>query len=205
MNVLITGAAGFIGGNFSRYLAARRPELNLTLLDKMSPYSTMAPIQPLLDSGQATFVRLDLADFERLAALFGEKQFDAVVNFAAESHNDRAIRDSRPFVSSNIVGAYNVMEACRIHETRRMVQVSTIEVYGEQAGEVPWFTEGSPLNAKTPYSASKAAADLLVRSHMLTYPDLDVALTHCANNYGPWQFAEKLLPLAVTNLLRGRK
>lgn len=203
--LLITGAAGFIGGNFSQYMAERHPHLELLLLDKMSAYSTMGPILPLIDSQQARFVRLDLADEQAVEDLLGSEKPDLIVNFAAESHNDRAIRDSRPFVASNVMGAFNLLESARLHGTRRLVHVSTIEVYGEQAPGVPWFTEGSPLNAKTPYSASKAAADLLVRAHMQTYPHLDVAMTHCANNYGPWQFPEKLIPLAITNILRGRK
>lgn len=203
--LLITGAAGFIGGNFSQYMAERHPHLDLLLLDKLSAYSTMGPIQELIDSRRARFVRLDLADEHAVDDLLGSEKPDLIVNFAAESHNDRAIRDSRPFVASNVLGAYNLLESARLHGTRRIVHVSTIEVYGEQAPGVPWFTEGSPLNAKTPYSASKAAADLLVRAHMQTYPHLDVAMTHCANNYGPWQFPEKLIPLAITNILRGRK
>ena len=203
--LLVTGAAGFIGGNFSRHIAASQPDLELLLLDKLSDYSSMGPIQELLDSGRARFVKLDLADHEAVDRLFAEEAPDFTVNFAAESHNDRAIRNSRPFVQSNVVGAYNLLEAQRLQGHGRLVHISTIEVYGEQAEHVPHFTEGSPLNAKTPYSAAKAAADLLVRAHMQTYPDLDVAMTHCANNYGPWQFPEKLIPLAITNIMRGRK
>lgn len=203
--MLITGAAGFIGANFSRFIAARHPQLKLVLLDRLSPYSTMDPIQPLIDGAQAEFTRIDLADTAAVSELFSSQHFDYVVNFAAESHNDRAIADSRPFVSSNVVGAYNLIEAARLSGAGRIVHVSTIEVYGEQGDGVPYFTESSPLNAKTPYSASKAAADLLVRAHMQTYPELDLALTHCANNYGPWQFPEKLIPLAITNVLRGRR
>jgi|SRR5690625_90541 len=203
--MLITGAAGFIGANFSRYIAERQPELNLVLLDRLSPYSTMAPIEPLISRGRAQFEQIDLADATAVNDLFERYRFDFIVNFAAESHNDRAIVDSRPFVHSNVLGAYNLIEAARLAGAGRIVHVSTIEVYGEQGPGVPYFTESSPLNAKTPYSASKAAADLLVRAHMQTYPELDLAMTHCANNYGPWQFPEKLIPLAVTNVLRGRR
>ncbi len=199
----MTGAAGFIGGNFSRYLAEQEPGTELVLLDKLSRYSTMGPIRHLTDSGRARFVKLDLADHAGITELFRQEEFDAVVNFAAESHNDRAIVEARPFIDSNVTGAYNLLAAASVTGVRRVVHISTIEVYGEQADDVPWFTEGSPLNAKTPYSASKAAADLIVRAHMQTHPGLDVAITHCANNYGPWQFPEKLVPLAITNLLRG--
>lgn len=204
--ILITGAAGFIGGNFSRFLADRHPAVELLLLDKLSAYSSMGPIQELIDTGRAHFIRLDLSDTDSVYDLISSEQPDFTVNFAAESHNDRAILDSRPFVYSNVVGAFNLLEATRLHNpTGRLVHISTIEVYGEQAATVPFFTEASPLNAKTPYSASKAAADLLVRSHMQTYPHLDLAMTHCANNYGPWQFPEKLIPLAITNIMRGRR
>lgn len=203
--LLVTGAAGFIGANFSRYMAARHPGLELLLLDKLSAYSTMGPIQPLIDTEQARFTRLDLSDQQAVDDLLITEKPELIVNFAAESHNDRAIRDSRPFVASNVTGAFNLLESARLHGTGRLVHVSTIEVYGEQAPKVEFFTEDSPLNAKTPYSASKAAADLLVRAHMQTYPELDVAMTHCANNYGPWQFPEKLIPLAITNVLQGRR
>ncbi len=203
--MLITGAAGFIGSNFSRYIAARHSQLQLVLLDKLSAYSTMTPLEKVVDSGRASFVRIDLADEAAVNELLEGQHFDYIVNFAAESHNDRAIADSRPFVSSNVVGAYNLIEGARLAGAGRIVHVSTIEVYGEQGAGVRHFTESSPLNAKTPYSASKAAADLLVRAHMQTYPQLDLAMTHCANNYGPWQFPEKLIPLAITNVLRGRR
>lgn len=203
--MLITGAAGFIGSNFSRYIAARHPHLKLVLLDKLSAYSTMTPLESLVATDQASFVRLDLADEAAVNSLLERHQFDYIVNIAAESHNDRAIVDSRPFVASNVVGAYNLIEGARLAGAGRIVHISTIEVYGEQGDSVRHFTEGSPLNAKTPYSASKAAADLLVRAHMQTYPELDLAMTHCANNYGPWQFPEKLIPLAITNVLRGRR
>lgn len=203
--LLITGAAGFIGANFSLHMAGAWPDAELLLLDKMSPYSTLEPVAPLISSGRARFLKIDLADEQAVNDLIRTEAPDFIVNLAAESHNDRAIADSRPFVHSNVLGAYNLLEAARIHGVTRFIHVSTIEVYGEQGAGVAHFSEGSPLNAKTPYSASKAAADLLVRAHMQTYPDLDVALTHCANNYGPWQFPEKLIPLAITNILRGRR
>lgn len=203
--VLITGAAGFIGSNFTHYLAERYPDYSITAIDKLTPFSSLGSIQPLIDAGRITFVKVDLAHHVQVEALFGRTGFDFVINFAAESHNDRAIADSRPFIESNVLGAFNLLEAARLHGVQRHVHVSTIEVYGEQAEGVEFFTEASPLNAKTPYSASKAAADIIIRSHMLTYPDLDVAITHCANNYGAYQFPEKLLPLAIINVLRGRK
>jgi dTDP-glucose 4,6-dehydratase len=204
-HVLITGAAGFIGSNFTRYLAEHYPRYAITCLDKLTAHSHLGSIQDLIDSERISFVRLDLVNHRQVEALFGQSGFDLVVNFAAESHNDRAIVDSRPFIESNVMGAYNLLEASRLQGVQRLVHISTIEVYGEQGAGVEYFTESSPLNAKTPYSASKAAADIIVRSHMLTYPELDVAITHCANNYGAFQFPEKLIPLAIINVLRGRK
>jgi dTDP-glucose 4,6-dehydratase len=140
-----------------------------------------------------------------MLAIFREHRPDFVVNCAAESHNDRAILEPTCFVLSNALGAQSLLEASRRVGVRRHLQVSTIEVYGEQADTGPAFTEASPLNAKTPYSAAKAAGDLLVRAYMQTYPRLDVCLTHCGNNYGPYQFPEKLIPLAISNVLRGKK
>jgi len=130
---------------------------------------------------------------------------DYVVNFAAESHNDRAVVDPSAFARTNALGAQTLLEASRRQPVRRHLHVSTIEVYGELAADAGCFTEASPLNAKTPYSAAKAAGDQLVRAYMQTYPAMQIALTHCANNYGPFQFPEKLVPLMITNVLRGRK
>jgi dTDP-glucose 4,6-dehydratase len=137
--------------------------------------------------------------------VYAKYQIDYVVNFAAESHNDRAILDPSIFARANALGAQQMVEVSRQFKVKRHIHVSTIEVYGEQGKDVPYFTEGSPLNAKTPYSAAKAAGDLLVRAYMHTYRDMDICITHCANNYGPYQFPEKLIPLAVSNLMQGKK
>lgn len=130
---------------------------------------------------------------------------DFVVNFAAESHNDRAINAPGDFMRANALGAQTILECSRLRPVQRHLHVSTIEVYGELHPDAPYFTEGSPLNAKTPYSAAKAAGDQIVRAYMQTYPAMDVAMTHCANNCGPYQLPEKLIPLMITNVLRGRK
>lgn len=204
-NLLIVGAAGFIGSNFARYIAHQHPDYSLLCIDKLTPYSELASIRDLIESGRISFEQLDISLEHEVERLFNRYSFEGIVNFAAESHNDRAIINPRPFINSNVVGAYNLLEAARVHQVERFVHISTIEVYGEQAPDVQFFTEASPINAKTPYSASKAAADIIIRSYMQTYPDFNVSLTHCANNYGPYQFPEKLIPLAITEVLQGRK
>jgi len=206
MNIIITGVAGFIGSNFAHHIAGKYPDYTIIGIDKLSTYSCRENVADLERNGRLIFLQADIAEGEAMADVYHRYKPEAVVNFAAESHNDRGILNPTEFVRSNVLGALNLLELSRtICGVRRHLQVSTIEVYGEQGGEVPYFDEGSPLNAKTPYSASKAAADILVRAYMQTYPELDVCITHCANNYGPYQFPEKLIPLAVSNLLRGRK
>jgi dTDP-glucose 4,6-dehydratase len=205
MNILITGVAGFIGSNFAYTIADRYPEYNLIGVDNLSPYSNRANILPLEDAGKLKFYRADITELSAMRDIYQAQKPDYVVNFAAESHNDRAIIDPGIFVRSNVLGAQVLLELSRIAGVKRHVHISTIEVYGEQGEDVPYFDESSPLNAKTPYSASKAAADMIVRAYMQTYPEMDICMTHCANNYGPYQFPEKLVPLAVTNLLSGKK
>lgn len=205
MNILITGVAGFIGANFAHYIAEQYPGYSIFGVDKLSDYSNRENIAELEGSGRLVFYHADIADTGRMREIYEVHHPDYVVNFAAESHNDRAIIDPTIFVNSNVLGAQTLLELSRVHGVRRHIHISTIEVYGEQADHIPYFDEGSPLNAKTPYSASKAATDLIVRAYMQTYPQMDICMTHCANNYGPYQFPEKLIPLAVTNLLRGKK
>ncbi|MEM7738428.1 MAG: dTDP-glucose 4,6-dehydratase, partial [Deinococcota bacterium] len=203
--ILITGVAGFIGSNYAHFVAKQHPDYQLIGLDKLTPYSCRDNIRDLEASGRLMFHQVDIADQQALAELYQKYDINYVVNFAAESHNDRAINNPTSFVHSNVVGAQTMLEVSRLHGVKRHVHVSTIEVYGEQGEHVPYFDESSPLNAKTPYSASKAAGDIIVRSYMQTYLDMDIAITHCANNYGPFQFPEKLIPLAITNILRGKK
>jgi dTDP-glucose 4,6-dehydratase len=205
MNILITGTAGFIGANFAHYIAEQYPDYNIAGVDKLSDYSNRANVSELENSGRMAFYHADIADAARMRKIYLEHRPDYVINFAAESHNDRAILDPTVFVNSNVLGAQTLLELSRILGVQRHIHISTIEVYGEQADHIPYFDESSSLNAKTPYSASKAAADLIVRAYMQTYPEMDICMTHCANNYGPYQFPEKLIPLSVTNLLRGKK
>jgi dTDP-glucose 4,6-dehydratase len=204
-SLLITGAAGFIGSNFTRLMVEKYPGYHIVALDNLSPYSNRDNILDLEKSGKIVFELADITDFDKIIKIYKKHDIDYVVNFAAESHNDRAIINPSAFAKANAWGAQQIAEASRQFRVKRHVHISTIEVYGEQGKDVPYFTEKSPLNAKTPYSAAKAAGDLLIRAYMHTYKDLDICMTHCANNYGPYQFPEKLIPLTVSNLMRGKK
>ncbi|WP_067837343.1 dTDP-glucose 4,6-dehydratase [Nocardia lijiangensis] len=200
---LVTGAAGFIGANYVHFLLEREPDAQVVAVDYIGFAGNMANLDPVID--RISFEKADIADLEVMEAIYRRYQPDYVVNFAAESHNDRAILGPSAFMRSNALGAQVMAECSRLVPVRSHVHVSTIEVYGELPPGDKWFTERSPLNAKTPYSAAKAAGDQMVRAYMATYPRLNIRLTHCANNFGPYQLPEKLIPLAVTNVLRGRK
>lgn len=200
---LVTGAAGFIGANYVHFLLDREPDAQVIAVDYLGFAGHLANLEPVRE--QIEFELADIADFEVMTNLYARHRPEFVVNFAAESHNDRAIVDPTAFMRSNAMGAQVMAECSRRAGVDTHVHVSTIEVYGELSADQPFFTERSPLSAKTPYSAAKAAGDQIVRAYMATYPDLDIRMTHCANNYGPYQLPEKLIPLAVTNLLRGRK
>ena len=200
---LVAGACGFIGSNFVHWLLATEPDANVVAVDNLG----FAANEPNLDAvrDRVPLAVADIAEFDRMIEIYEEHRPDFVVNFAAESHNDRAINEPAAFMRANALGAQNLLESSRLRPVRRHLHVSTIEVYGELPGHAEFFTEASPLNAKTPYSAAKAAGDQIVRAYMQTYPQMDIAMTHCANNYGPYQLPEKLIPLMITNVLRGRK
>lgn len=200
---LVTGAAGFIGANYVHRLLEWEPDARVVAVDYIGFAGHMSNLETVAD--RIVFERADIADIELMEAIYRRYRPDFVVNFAAESHNDRAILGPSAFMRSNALGAQVMAECSRTVGVRSHVHVSTIEVYGELAEGDKWFTERSPLNAKTPYSAAKAAGDQMVRAYMQTYPQLNIRMTHCANNYGPYQLPEKLIPLAVTNVLRGRK
>lgn len=200
---LVTGAAGFIGANYVHRLLAWEPDATVVAVDYLGFAGHLSNLEPVAD--RIIFERADIADLAVVEALYQRHRPEFVVNFAAESHNDRAIVGPSAFMRSNALGAQVMAECSRIVGVRSHVHVSTIEVYGELPAGDTWFTERSPLNAKTPYSAAKAAGDQIVRAYMHTYPGLNIRMTHCANNYGPYQLPEKLIPLAVTNVLRGRK
>lgn len=200
---VITGSCGFIGSNFVHFLLDREPGAKVVAVDNLSFAANEANLDNVRN--RIEFVRADIADYEQMSAVYQDHSPDYVVNFAAESHNDRAILEPSAFMRSNALGAQVLMECSRQYPVLTHVHVSTIEVYGELPPERAWFDESSPLNAKTPYSAAKAAGDQIVRAYMQTYLDMDIRMTHCANNYGPHQLPEKLIPLMITNVLRDRK
>jgi len=202
MKLLITGAAGFIGSNFSYYWRLRHPQDELVLLDALTYAGNYATIAPLLGE-KAAFVHMDITDGAGILALFGQEGFDAVVNFAAETHVDNSITGPTVFLRTNILGTQALMEACRAYGNLRFHQVSTDEVYGDLPLDRPdlLFTEQTPIHASSPYSASKAAADLLALAYFRTY-GLPVTISRCSNNYGPYQFPEKLIPLMILRALK---
>jgi len=203
MNLLITGAAGFIGSNFSYYWHGKHPRDRLVLLDALTYAGNYATIAPLLQSPNIAFEHMDITDRAGVRALFARERFDAVVNFAAESFVDRSIECPDVFLRSNILGTQVLMDACLAHGKTRFHQVSTDEVYGDLPLDRPdlFFTEETNLHTSSPYSASKAAADLLALAYFRTF-GLPVTISRCSNNYGPYQFPEKLIPKMILNALR---
>jgi dTDP-glucose 4,6-dehydratase len=203
MRLLITGGCGFIGSNFIRYVLEHyQPEM-ITNVDALTYAGSLASTADFLPEfgDRYEFFQSDIADFEGIDRILGNHSYFAVVNFAAESHVDRSIASPENFIHTNIVGTSNLLDAARRHGVKRFVQVSTDEVYGS-LGESDHFTELSPINPSSPYSASKASADLLVLAAHKTYGQ-DVVVTRCSNNYGPYQFPEKLVPLAILRALAG--
>ncbi|HEX7240574.1 MAG TPA: dTDP-glucose 4,6-dehydratase [Longimicrobiaceae bacterium] len=204
--VLVTGGMGFIGSNFVRLVLAERPEWevwNLDLLTYAGNPENLADVAGAAEAaGRYRFVRADIADPEAMARVFGEGGFGAVVHFAAESHVDRSIASAAPFVRTNVVGTQVLLDAARAAGTRRFVHVSTDEVYGDLEPDEPAFTEATPIRPSSPYSASKAGSDHLALAYHRTH-GMDVVVTRCSNNYGPYQFPEKLVPLMIVNALEG--
>jgi dTDP-glucose 4,6-dehydratase len=207
MRILVTGGMGFIGSNFIRLLLAERPGLDVLNLDLLTYAGNPENLADVIGApereGRYRFVHGDIADVERVNATFEEDRFDAVVHFAAESHVDRSIQSAGPFVRTNVVGTQVLLDAARAHWVERFVHVSTDEVYGELEADDPPFSETTPIRPSSPYSASKAASDHLVLAYHRTYA-MDVVVTRCSNNYGPYQFPEKLIPLMITYALAGR-
>ncbi|MFO0879872.1 MAG: dTDP-glucose 4,6-dehydratase [Gemmataceae bacterium] len=196
---LVTGGCGFIGSNFVRFLLESMPDARIVNFDALTYAGNLANLADLDGDPRHLFVRGDIVDRDAVRAVFA-CGVQAVVHFAAESHVDRSILDSAPFIRTNVVGTQVLLDAAREFQIRRFVHVSTDEVYGS-LGPVGAFTEETPLAPNSPYAASKAASDLLVRAYHHTY-GLPAIVTRCSNNYGPYQFPEKLIPLFVTNLLR---
>jgi len=203
MKLLVTGGAGFIGSNFIRYFLKTYPESVILNLDKLTYAGNLDNLSGVEDSGHHQFIRGDVCDAGTVGALLLSEQVDAVVHLAAESHVDRSITDARSFIETNIQGTFTLLDACRRRGVPRFLHVSTDEVYGSlRPGESA--TESSPLQPNSPYAASKASSDLLARSFWQTYR-FPVIVTRCSNNYGPYQFPEKLIPLMITNAMEGRK
>lgn len=203
--ILVTGGAGFIGINFIFYMRKKYPDDRIICLDKLTYAGNLRALAPVMDDPYFRFVKADICDREAVNQLFEEEYPDVVVNFAAESHVDRSIEDPSVFLQTNIIGTSVLMDACRKYGVRRFHQVSTDEVYGDLPLDRPdlFFTEASPIRTSSPYSSSKAAADLLAMSYHRTY-GLPVTISRCSNNYGPYQFPEKLIPLMISNALADR-
>ena len=202
MKILIAGGAGFIGSNFIFYIRDRHPDWSLLCVDKLTYAGNLATLRPVMDDPGFKFIRADIANRDEMDGIFSAERPDVVVNFAAESHVDRSIEDSSIFLRTNVMGTQVLLEACRRYGVRRYHQVSTDEVYGDLPLDRPdlFFTEQTPLHTSSPYSASKASADLLCNAYQRTY-GLPITNSRCSNNYGPYQFPEKLIPLMIANAL----
>ena len=200
MKILVTGAAGFIGSNFMYYELDKHPEDEYVALDLLTYAGNLKNLDGLKDKKNFKFVRMDIRDRENIYKLFEDEKFDLVVNFAAESHVDRSIEDPELFLRTNIIGTEVLMDACLKYGVKRYHQVSTDEVYGDLPLDRTdlFFTENTPLHTSSPYSSSKASADLLVNAYHRTY-GLATTISRCSNNYGPYQFPEKLIPLMINN------
>ena len=200
MKMIITGGAGFIGSNFIFYMRKQHPEYDLICIDKLTYAGNLATLAPILHDPKFKFVKMDIADRKAVYQLFEAEKPDVVVNFAAESHVDRSIENPAIFLETNVMGTQVLLDACRKYGIKRYHQVSTDEVYGDLPLDRPdlFFTEQTPLHTSSPYSASKASADLLCNAYHRTY-GLPITISRCSNNYGPYQFPEKLIPLMIAN------
>ncbi len=203
--IIVTGGAGFIGSNFMFYLRKKYPDIRIVCPDKLTYAGNMTTVAPLLNDDKFRFVKLDICDRKGVYELFEEEKPDIVVNFAAESHVDRSIDSPEVFLQTNITGTSVLMDACREYGNVRFHQISTDEVYGDLPLDRTdmLFTEETPLNPSSPYSSSKASADLLAMAYYRTY-GLPVTVSRCSNNYGPYQFPEKLIPLMIVNALNNK-
>ncbi|SHN11381.1 dTDP-glucose 4,6-dehydratase [Halanaerobium congolense] len=202
MNILVTGGAGFIGSNFIFYMLNQHPDYRIFCLDDLTYAGNLKTLEPIIDNDNFRFVKGNIRDRDFVFDLFKGENFDMVVNFAAESHVDRSIEDPGVFLETNIMGTQVLMDACREYGIERFHQVSTDEVYGDLPLDEPelMFTEETSITTSSPYSASKASADLLVEAYHRTF-GLPVTVSRCSNNYGPYQFPEKLIPLMISKAL----
>lgn len=202
MNLLVTGGAGFIGSNFIRQYLKNNPNDSIINLDLLTYAGVRESLSDLEGQGNYRFVKGDICDAELVNSLV--KEVDAIVHFAAESHVDRSIKDAASFVRTNVIGTQTLLEAAKNNGNKRFHHVSTDEVFGSLGMDDPKFSETTPYDPRSPYSASKAASDHLVRAYYHTH-NLPITISNCTNNYGPYQFPEKLIPFFVTNLIEGKK
>lgn len=202
MTVFVTGGAGFIGSNFIFHLLRQYPDYHVVCLDKLNSAANIHTLDAIIENPNFSFVKVDICDRERIFDLFAEKKPDIVVNFAAESHVDKSIETPQIFFETNVIGTMVLLDACVKYGVKKFHQVSTDEVYGELPIDRKdlFFTEKTNLNPQNPYSASKASADLLCMAYRHTYK-VFVTVSRSCNNYGPYQFTEKLIPLAITNAI----
>ena len=205
MTLIVTGGAGFIGSNFIFYMLKEHPEDRVVCLDALTYAGNLSTLEPVMKNPIFRFVKADICDRDAVYSLFEEEHPDVVVNFAAESHVDRSIENPEVFLRTNIEGTAVLMDACRKYGIQRYHQVSTDEVYGDLPLDRPdlFFTEETPIHTSSPYSSSKAGADLLVLAYHRTY-GLPVTISRCSNNYGPYHFPEKLIPLMIINALHDK-
>ena len=205
MKLIVTGGAGFIGGNFVHYMLQEHPGDQIICLDKLTYAGNLSTLADVMDHPNFQFVKMDICDRDSVYGLFEKEKPDVVINFAAESHVDRSIENPEIFLQTNIIGTSVLMDACRKYGIQRYHQVSTDEVYGDLPLDRPdlFFTEETPIHSSSPYSSSKAGADLLVMAYYRTY-GLPVTISRCSNNYGPYHFPEKLIPLMIINALHDR-
>src|SRR3989344_285638 len=200
MKGLVTGGAGFIGSNFARLLLNEKPDSTVTVIDKLTYAGNKANLDGLSDD-RFKFIKGDICDDQLIDQLVSES--DIVVHFAAESHNDNSLREPWPFVETNVVGTYKILEAVRKHD-KRLHHISTDEVYGDLRPKDPKFTERTPYNPSSPYSATKASSDHLVRAWVRSF-GIHATISNCSNNYGPYQHVEKFIPRQITEILQDRK
>ena len=206
MKILVTGGAGFIGGNFIHYMVNKYPEDEIVNLDLLTYAGNLETLKPVEDRPNYRFIKGDIADRPFIFDLFEKEKFDVVINFAAESHVDRSIENPDIFVKTNVLGTTTLLDAANAFDVKRYHQVSTDEVYGDLPLDRPdlFFTEETPLHTSSPYSSSKASADLFVLAYYRTY-GTPVTVSRCSNNYGPYQFPEKLIPLMISRALADEK
>lgn len=201
-NIVITGGAGFIGSNFVRYIHKKYPEVKITIVDKLTYASTIDTIKDLLENDNITFEKLDITDYKSIEKIVKNK--DLIVNFAAESHNDNSLENPHSFLMSNIIGTYNLLELSKKYNIRYH-HISTDEVYGDiELESTEQFNENSQYKPSSPYSATKAASDMLVKGWIRSF-NIKATISNCSNNYGPYQHPEKFIPRQITNILNNKK